>query len=399
MIGFNLCIKLRFVVVAGFSAILGISAVHGIQFEKSLLVADGAETWWARVHGDVNGDGLLDFFVINNNASGGWLGWYESRKGKPSIKHVIAPAGSDELKFAAGDLDAADVDGDGDLDVLGPVHGGEWGNAHKPCTVYWYENPTWKAHLIGTFPNLVKDFDLADLNGDGLVDLAGTCHASQRLVVFRQDEPDKWTKVLDVHQPNLHEGQAVGDVDGDGDKDVISTAFWFENPGKQMNGDWKVHNVDPYWNSDKQQSWEFNATKIFCVDIDKDGRDEVFISCSELFRTLVAWYDLDPSTKEWTMNRIGLNEYAHTLQVGDVDADGDMDVLSGNNAHQGDPNYSPLVLFINQGDNQKWKRQVLTLEGAYNSYLGDFEGDGDLDIFRYPGHMSEFYELWLNQER
>ena len=78
---------------------------------------------------------------------------------------------------------------------------------------------------------------------------------------------------------------------------------------------------------------------------------------------------------------------------------GNVVVLSGNNAHQGDPQNSPLAIYLNRGDNRTWTRQVLTTEGAYNSYLGDFEGDGDLDIFRYPGHMSESYELWLNLTR
>ena len=99
------------------------------------------------------------------------------------------------------------------------------------------------------------------------------------------------------------------------------------------------------------------------------------------------------------MHEIGKNTFSHTLQVGDVDGDGDYDVLSGNNGDQGDPENSPVILFINQGDNMNWEEQVLTKTGAYNSYLADIEGDGDLDFFRYDGHESTFYELWLNQTK
>jgi hypothetical protein len=151
-----------------------------------------------------------------------------------------------------------------------------------------------------------------------------------------------------VYVENLHEGQHVGDLDGDGDIDVVSTAFWFENPGADMTGVWKVRNIDPCWNSDEGSSWKYNATKIVCTDIGKDGRDEVFISCSEAFRDLVARYDSpDPRNGKWTMHPIGNNKFSHTLQVGDVDAD----------------------------------------------------GDKDLDFFRYSGHEGKTYELWLNQTR
>jgi hypothetical protein len=105
-------------------------------------------------------------------------------------------------------------------------------------------------------------------------------------------------------------------------------------------------------------------------------------------------------TDKWIRHEIGQNAYAHTLQVGDIDGDGNLDVLSGNNGDQGDPDYSPVIIFY-QGSGkpgETWpKQQVLTKQGAYNSYLGDVEGDGDLDFFRYDGHDGSFYELWENK--
>jgi len=370
-----------------------------VEFTQHTIVDGVATHWWARAHADINGDGLVDFFVITENASGGELCWYETVEGgEPSIRHLVAAAGPQGGEFAAGDLACGDVDNDGDIDVLGPVHTGEWDGSSEPTDLYWYEAPDWKPHYIGKYPSCIKDLDLVDLNADGKPDVAGTTFDAHRMIVYRQDFPEIWNKAADVFVPKLHEGQHVGDVDGDGDVDVVSTAFWFHNPGGDMRGDWKVTNIDPYWNSDSGKTWEYNATKIICKDIDRDGMDEVFISCSEKFRNRIAWYDLmDPMSDHWAMHKVGENTFAHTLQVGDVDGDGDFDVLSGNNADQGDPQDSPVILFLNQGDNLTFRSQVLTTEGAYNSYLEDVEGDGDFDIFRYDGHEGVDYELWLNE--
>lgn len=384
------------------SPVLGLVASAEVPFDVRPYVTASADKWWARSHADIDGDGVQDFFVIHNNANSGWLGYYRTQPDLSGAERVIiAEAGPQGGGFAAGDLASGDIDGDGDIDVIGPVHPGEWSASRAPTVVYWYENPTWEPHFLGTFPTFVKDFDLADLNGDGKLDLAATCFDAHRMVVLRQDSPQQWTTVTQVWVDTLHEGQAVGDVDHDGDLDVISTGFWLENPGRRMIGEWRVHNIDPYWNSDPERTWKNNATKIACADIDGNGVTDVVISCSEMFRNLVAWYDLvDPATNTWRRHEIGFNAMAHTLQVGDVDLDGDLDVLSGNNADQGDPRASPVILFLNPGpDKPYWGRQTLTLEGAYNSYLLDIDGDGDLDFCRYAGHEATDYELWLNQSK
>lgn len=395
--------KMSMCTVAMLIAVFSISPTFSqVEFVQHTIVPQGeANTWWARSHADINDDGLVDFFVVNNNAKGGELLWYETVPGYGnSKKHVIARVSPEGKTFAGGDIASGDIDNDGDIDVLGPVSPGEWGGAQEPTTLYWYENPGWQAHKIGEFPCFVKDFDLADLNGDGMLDVAATAHQDRKMFVYRQDDPDNWSKAAEVYVEHLHEGQHVGDVDGDGDLDVVSTGFCFFNPGGDMTGPWSVRNIDPYWNNEKAYSWQYNATKMICADIDNDQRDEVFISCSEKFRTRIAWYDLDPKyTDQWSRHEIGQNAYSHTLQVGDVDNDGDLDVLSGNNGDQGDPEYSPVIIFF-QGsgaNNNSWQEQVITLKGAYNSYLADVEGDGDLDFFRYHGHEATSYELWENK--
>ena len=47
---------------------------------KSSVIADSVELLWAHCPADVTGDGIADLVFINNNGSGGYLGYF---KGQP----------------------------------------------------------------------------------------------------------------------------------------------------------------------------------------------------------------------------------------------------------------------------------------------------------------------------
>ncbi|MGC9326831.1 MAG: hypothetical protein ACP5I1_04285, partial [Candidatus Hinthialibacter sp.] len=113
-------------------------------------ISDQADMWWARALVDINDNGLLDIALQNNNAHGGWLGWLETQADQRSWKrHIIAETAPNNETFACGDLDAGDIDNDGDIDIFAFAHPGEWDEGGAPTTIYWYENPSWKAHKIG----------------------------------------------------------------------------------------------------------------------------------------------------------------------------------------------------------------------------------------------------------
>jgi len=74
-------------------------------------ITDDANAWWARALGDINGDGLLDVALQDNNAYGGWLGWLEATEnGSLWKQHIIAGNGQDADTFACGDFDIGDID-------------------------------------------------------------------------------------------------------------------------------------------------------------------------------------------------------------------------------------------------------------------------------------------------
>jgi hypothetical protein len=376
-----------------------------LSFEARVIETE-AVLWWARALGDVNGDGLTDMFLQDNNGHGGTLRWYETRPGGAAwTAHVIAERAPNDSPFAGGDLAAGDIDNDGHLDVIALAHPGEWKQAGAPTEIYWYKNPgrgnpaeeAWEAQSIGGVPAFVKDIRLADFDGDGHLDLVATAFEGNRFVVFRQDGPDRWTKVQDLVIPNLHEGLDVGDVTGNGRPDVAANGYWIENPGGDLTSEWKLRSVDEKWHN-QTGDWSRNATKVFCRDITGDGRVEIFISHSERTGYPVSWYQAeDPRAGPWVEHVLTDKLMAvHTLQVFDFDGDGHYDVLTGVNAGRAralGATEFPVIVFLNQGDNRRWQELVVSTEGIYNGQVGDLTGNGVLDIFRLASHDATRFEV------
>ncbi len=367
----------------------------------TVRVATDANLWWARGLADLNSDGLIDVALQDNNGHGGWLGWLEARDGGRSwVRHTIAEKGPKGETFAAGDLDVGDFDNDGDIDVLGFEHQGEWDKGSAPTNIYWYSNPEWKPVLIGSAPEFVKDVSVADFNGDGKLDVVTITYQKNMLTVFRQDAPDSWTKVQDFMVPNLHEGMDVGDLDGDGDPDVAANGYWLENPGADLTGEWVVRSIDDKWHN-QDGDWSKNATKVSVGDANGDGRADVFISHSERAGYPLAWYEAaDPKNGAWTEHIIA-EEWpaAQSMQLADMDLDGDMDVIAGVNAGRAknlEFTSYPVTVFLNGGDGLSWTRSEITDQGIYNGQVADVDGDGDQDIFRLASHDATAFNILIN---
>lgn len=334
---------------------------------------------------DLNNDNLPDIaaFEGGKHAEGRQLfAWYEA---PDWVKHEFDPEWNPGP--FTGDSEFADIDQDGDLDLILPEDKHS-GNLPLPANLYWFENPyiptgdataAWKKHIIdadipdGTH---LGDIDIAYLDDDKKIDII-VRHLGNRneLLFYFQNSPDDWHIVKLPDQPK-REGLDVFDLDLDGIADIVMNgyALFGKNP---RYGEYQQVVFDRNWmNKDGRLS---NSTKNGYADLNGDGKKDLLVSPAEGTEVYLAWYDLpeDPRTQPWTRHIIEDNFTAnHQALPYDFDIDGDIDVFVGLSFGK-----KGIYLWLNDGDGTSWTKKEIDPEyGMYYGEVGDLGNDGDLDI-------------------
>jgi len=365
---------------------------HEIPFEHVVIDKDAMGH---REVGDIDGDGFNDIAAVNYPM----LVWYRYPDWK---KHMVVNISKfDDYKtYRACDMELADIDRDGDLDIVGRIGIPKNDKEGINC---WFENPRpngnpakdqWKRHNIGK-TGYVKDIEVRDFNRDGKLDVVVRMHT--KVCLYLQKEPDSWTTVtVNIHD---HEGMEVADLDRDGDPDIILNGFWLETPRNPLNDKWVEHNIDKKWWKQRTRSWTDNNCKVTVADMNKDGCLDVLLSHSEKAGFPVSWYQApaDPKKGAWKEHVIGHIDKCHNLKTADFDNDGDLDVLAGEMPNIPKEAPHPVVVFINQADALAWNRQALANHGNYSAQIGDIDNDGDTDIIGLRNHNSAPIEMWRNK--
>ncbi|MBL9152511.1 MAG: DUF11 domain-containing protein, partial [Verrucomicrobiales bacterium] len=275
---------------------------------------------WSVALGDVDGDGDLD--LVEGNRDQANRVWLNDGAGS------FTDSGQTIGNHATFSVALGDVDGDGDLDLVE-------GNRNQA-------NRVWLNNGFGTFSN-----------------------SGQTLGNHR---------TLSV---------ALGDLDGDGDLDL------FEGNYNQANRIW-LNNGSGSFSSSGQTLGIHNTLSVALGDLDGDGDLDLFEG--NYGQANRVWLNNGSGSFSDSGQTLG-NHQTYSVALGDVDGDGDLDLVEGN-AYYGSGQINRIWLNNGSGSFSS-SGQTLGNHNTLSVALGDVDGDGDLDIVE--GTNGQPNRVWLNE--
>ncbi len=318
---------------------------------------------------DIDGDGDVDMLTTESGTDGVY--WFANDgSGNFGPEQTIA-LGVD----GANHCTAADLDGDGDQDVLSA--------AFNENTIAWYENDGagnfGPQQIISSFTNYAKCVASADLDGDGDLDVLSASSIDSKIAWYKNNGDGGFGPEIVISTTAYWAWTvSTGDADGDGDLDVFSTSWggdkiaWYENLAPGF-GPQKVLTVSAR-----------TTTATLTADLDGDNDPDVLVGIGD---SRIAWYEnlgggLTGPQQEITSQLDDLQD----LRTADLDGDGDQDLLS---ATYGDQKFA---WYANDGSGGFGSQQILgTVSSPRSVCPADLDGDGDQDVLGGHGSGLERY--------
>ncbi len=349
--------------------------------ERTIRSAAGSAATWA-ASADVDGDGNQDIVTSDYN---GEIQWWKSDLSTPPAFSAQSPKIADSGSNGVYAFQAIDLNKDTHMDIVA-------GHADSN-TIKYYENDgsqtpqTFTARTVSTDCGDVRHLHVLDIDGDLHFDIVAACFNgnNQGVMWYKNDgnSPPGWTA---QQVASFAGGVTVkaGDMDGDGDIDIVASDhnlnryMLYRNDGASP-PQWTAQIVDDVN--------ELNAYYVDIVDFNGDGHLDI-IGSSE-GNGVKLYLNDGNAIPGFTENEIYSTGMGTAV---DIDQDGDYDILLASfkqNSPNSESNNDDGTIYWLENDgavNPAWTSHTIVTPGAAagneqcTAFASDIDGDGDIDI-------------------
>ncbi|OGD17800.1 MAG: hypothetical protein A2W03_14800 [Candidatus Aminicenantes bacterium RBG_16_63_16] len=374
--------------------------------------------------GDVNGDGRLDIVLSPSEPDGASqsyrISWFEAPHDPSAasanwVEHVIA----NDVETLYHFVGTGDFDKDGKVDIA--VAKMLQGTPPQEVAIYLNkgEGTSWAKKVIAHTGS--HSMRIIDIDGDGDLDLYGANHQENRVNLWRNLISSKlplssWKRhVVDSSKPWTSIFITGADVDKDGKKDIITGGWWYKNPGAPS-GAWErktiglpVNNMAVVYdfdgdgsmdilgtqgqgaNADSKFAWAHNnGSGTFTIFRNISSGEGDFLQgvavdrfrADNPIRVALSWHTAgqgvqmltvptNPRLGIWPWARISQTSQDECLSAGDLDADGDLDLLLGTQYLQNNSgSWNPVIISSTSTSPDRNRLTDINADGKLDTVVG-----------------------------
>jgi hypothetical protein len=315
---------------------------------------------------DIDGDGDRD--LLTTSYQNGNAGLYRNHGDGSFAEPLLIPTGGTPRSVTA-----ADLDGDGRLDLA-------FANEDSALvSVVLQGEASFEAPLQLPAGERVREVVAADLEGDGDVDLVTGNQASDTVTILRNDGDGSFAPPLHLPAGPGPRVVVAADLDADGDLDLAGTTWrvW-ESPTSSL---WLIRN-------DGGSGFAPAAAlavgtyplRLGVADIDADGALDL-VSVNMQSSDVSLLFNQGDGTFEPALN-LPVGQSPEHMVLADLEGDGDLDIAAaGANPVPVESRMDEVAVLWNQGQRTFSPAVVQDVYGnPFSLAAGDLDGDGDLDL-------------------